>query len=257
MNRLPVVFFLCSLLVFAGYIQPFPRLGSVPLNSFPVLIFTAIGLMVWATPLLIVALAFVRLRPVCPASYWISHVSTLFVFIFGTLLAFLFSAFTGPASDIVFAKGILIVLALAASLLWQAYGRLTKGAVYVALAGITLAALGAFWSLVSVPAAIVQANLAAGGAPFCIGEHGRKASIESLWDLRGFSFYTTDTGYKDTSRWYFHGVLVVQTEAGRRYFNWSPRSFSFDPVPNFKRIAGSIDGECSPSNRWNFAAIMG
>jgi hypothetical protein len=254
LNRLAVVFFLCSLLVLAGYIQPFPTLHLIPADSF---IFITIIVMVWAVPLVVVALAFVRLYRARPASHWISQVSALFVFIFGGILAILSGALAGTGSDIVLTQGILLVFALTASLLWQAYGHLGKREVYVALVGMGLAASGACWSLATVPAVIIQANQIAGGAPFCIGAHGRTTSIESLWDLRGFSFYTTATGYKDTSRWYFHGVLVVQTKAGRRYFNWSPRSFSFHPVPNFKGIAGSSNKECSPSDHWSFAAITG
>jgi hypothetical protein len=113
-------------------------------------------------------------------------------------------------------------------------------------------AIGAVWSLASVAVVLVSVHRLADGAPFCLAHHGYHSTVvESVWELRWFSFYTTETGYKDTSTDYFHGVLAVETPKGDKIYNWSPRGMRFDPIdrPHLFRNP-SLMSPCSPSPRF-------
>ena len=113
----------------------------------------------------------------------------------------------------------------------------------LALTGLAIAVAASVWSLQAVYSVMNQAKDTADGSPFCIAQHHDSAPIESLSELRGFRFYTTATGYKDSSTEYFHGVLAVQAD-GTRYYNWSPRNQRFDLIEEAMRV--SVRDVCKP-----------
>nr|WP_321511041.1 hypothetical protein [uncultured Celeribacter sp.] len=92
----------------------------------------------------------------------------------------------------------------------------------VLLLTVTLISL---WSLVAMALALNQISALTQGAPYCVARSG--APIHSIADLRGLAFYTDETGFKSTSRWTFHGVLLTEDQA----WNWSPQRLRFDPIP--------------------------
>ncbi|ATG47723.1 hypothetical protein CEW89_09180 [Celeribacter ethanolicus] len=81
------------------------------------------------------------------------------------------------------------------------------------------------WSLGTMALAASQIIAKTQGAPYCVARSG--APIHSIAELRGLAFYTDETGFKSTSRWTFHGVLLTENQA----WNWSPQRLRFDPIP--------------------------
>lgn len=125
-----------------------------------------------------------------------------------------------------------------------AYGRLGRAGVQVLFMGLIIGAVAGLWSLLAVPVVIVQASTLAGGAPFCIAVKSKGERVASLWDLRGFSFYSFagengmgGQGAHDTYR--FHRLLIVDAHNGRRLYTWSPGRLRFDRI-NWVR------NECTP-----------
>lgn len=107
------------------------------------------------------------------------------------------------------------------------------------------------WSLACVPVTMAQASCLAHGAPFCMARHEPEPSpVRSLWDLRSFSLHTTLSGYKDTSRWYSHGLLAVDAPEGKQLFNWSPRRMRFDPVDDPDLFIAGLRDACTPQDHF-------
>ncbi len=113
--------------------------------------------------------------------------------------------------------------------------------------GIASATIVALWSLLTVPMILVQARVITDGYPYCIAEHSENSPIEALHELRGFSFYTTATGYKSTSEWYFHGLMIVDYPDEQRIYNWSPRLWRFDLVERPDALIIPVREVCVPS----------
>lgn len=114
-------------------------------------------------------------------------------------------------------------------------------------------------SLVTPAVVIAQSRYIAKGNPFCVGEHGSGQSVSSISDLRLFSFYTTKSGYKLNSNWYFHGVLIVeQPSRYLEFYNWSVRTLTFEEVHNNSRLVVSVRGSCWPrSDFWSSVPWVG
>jgi hypothetical protein len=110
----------------------------------------------------------------------------------------------------------------------------------------------ATWSLLQVPVVLAQATYLAGGRPFCIADtgavkHNYYAPVRSVFDLRGTNFYTGVTGYKDSSRWAFHGVLIVRDQLiGDEYWNWSISRMRFEPRPGSTPYVIDWRRACTP-----------
>ena len=149
----------------------------------------------------------------------------------------------GTGSLMTVAAGIALVLGITGMLRHMEHG---TGQSRVAIGTLALAGLAGAWSLVSGVVAVTSAAVIAGESPYCLAHHGALGPVESLAALRGLSFYTTETGYKSTSRWYLHGILTVTGPDGDSYFNWSPRRLRFDPLPNPERLIASPLDHCAP-----------
>ena len=64
-------------------------------------------------------------------------------------------------------------------------------------------------------------------------------TVTSLWDLRGFAFYTTASSDKDTSQDDFHGLLIVKGSAGRQVYDWSPVACALTISPDPRTSASA------------------
>jgi hypothetical protein len=102
-------------------------------------------------------------------------------------------------------------------------------------------------SLAVAGAALMQAGWMADGAPASSARHeDRPERVGSIRDLRAFSFYTTRSGYKDSSRWYFHGLLIVCRPDGEEVYNWSPRRLRFMRFERPHLLAVDPSWACEP-----------
>lgn len=169
----------------------------------------------------------------------------------GLLLTVGAAAFSGAGDGIILLQGALLTMALIGVLLGARRGRSAPSGRTLAGSMVLIPAIAAVWSLATVPVVLASAHRVADGAPFCLAGHAHgPAPLGSLWDLRWFSFYTTGSGYKETSRWFFHGLLTIQTAEGEKIYNWSPRGMHFDPVDRPDLYLIDPRGACVPSRRW-------
>ena len=112
------------------------------------------------------------------------------------------------------------------------------------------------WSLFAAVSVATEVHRIAGDRPYCLartedgffgpGSFGY-GPIRTLEGLRGTRLFTTFTGYKDTSRWYFHAVLIVDGEKGREYWNWSIRRVRFEPFHHPERFVERPTYVCQPA----------
>ncbi|TNB49558.1 hypothetical protein FF124_00935 [Martelella lutilitoris] len=246
MKKSFIVLSVCAALIVTGFIQPF-ALGP-PEHRADGLVGAAYFL-VWSAPLLPAAAILTRSlmhRPASPAQIW---PIAIIVFLAGLFLTLLCLAFASTLSrPLLLTQGSLLSVAVASGVLCLAIREERSRIARLAISGMAVSAAAAIWSLLSVPAVVFQANQTAAGAPFCIAHHHSSSAIGSLWNLRGFAFYTTASGYKSTSDWYFHGILVVDGDDGPRYFNWSPRHFRFDRIDHPERFIAPLKNLCTPSS---------
>lgn len=87
------------------------------------------------------------------------------------------------------------------------------------------------WSALSGVVAGGQAAWLADSQPYCIASAPPYHPIDSIFDLRGANFYTSSAASEYPYYENFHAVLIVLTDDGPRYWNWSIRSMRFDPLP--------------------------
>lgn len=130
--------------------------------------------------------------------------------------------------------------ALLASLTAEALGRPRTRPSPLRWITVTSITAVSVWSLAVMAAAWSSTIRLADGRPYCIVQPGGArdyTGIHSALALRGSHFYTDATGYKDSSRWYFNVILVIEDPDGRLYFNWSYRNWRFDHLPSTGYIA--------------------
>lgn len=161
---------------------------------------------------------------------------------------------TGAAAAIngVVALTILAWLVLLTSFADEALGRrstwrlqATRWVAGAYIAGVALCSAG------SGVAAAAQASWLSAGQPYCISSDGARGytQIDSIFDLRGTNLFTERTGYKDTSRWFFHGVLAVQVGDRSIYWNWSKKWTRFYPLDP-AGFSGEVESACQPTPRF-------
>jgi hypothetical protein len=125
----------------------------------------------------------------------------------------------------------------------------------ILLFGAPMVALMA-WSLFAAVSATLNAHQIASGRPYCVartedgvlglGNFGY-GPLRSFEGLRGTRLFTTFTGYKDTSQWWFHAVLIVDGKHGREYWNWSISRMRFEPFHNPDRFVKRPTYACQPA----------
>ena len=150
------------------------------------------------------------------------------------------------SSDTQALRGVTLTIAVASSfLIWSGEGDRAQPSLW-AKAWLSVATLAAAWSVLTVPNILLQARWIADGSPYCIAHHRSDSEISSLAELRGFSFFTTNTGYKSTSKWYFHGLMIVDRKGEQLIYNWSPRRWRFDPVTRPDILVITVRDVCAP-----------
>ena len=133
-----------------------------------------------------------------------------------TLLALLpLAALSGPGAPFCLAYGLACLA-----------GTMAQGNSRFRLPAMALAGGYGLWSLLAFGAVLLQVHQITQGAPWCMARHGMPPA--QMQDLRGAALFTSATGYKDSSQWYFHGVL----RTGDQLFIWSPRQLRFAPLPD-------------------------
>lgn len=147
---------------------------------------------------------------------------------------------SGDGEGIIWIEGAALTLACWGMLLCLAgrmrVGRLAHG----------MAMLVALWSLATPLAVAWSVRAVAGGSAYCIARHQPDRPIRTWAELRGVSFHTDRSGYKDTSAWFLHGVMLVDRGQGIEAWNWSPRHMRFERIGRPGDMAESPFGTCAP-----------
>lgn len=105
------------------------------------------------------------------------------------------------------------------------------------------------WSVAVLAAATASATSLASGRPYCIAATGGPtlySPITSVLQLRGTHNYTELTGYKDSSRWFFNGILIVEGADRLEYHAWSYRLWRYVRLPAPNRYIVPFEGACQP-----------
>lgn len=169
------------------------------------------------------------------------------IFLIGAMATLFMMPFSGGGATMVAVHGLTLVSAIAASvILVSTCGRRVR---ILAKGIFTGCVCLGVWSLSMVPIAHSQATKIAKDRPFCIAAHGpKKRELTSFLGLRGFSFYTTLSGYKIENDWFLHGLLLVagDDDDEPEVYNWSPRAMSFRHLEAPQRLFASPKNACQP-----------
>lgn len=233
-----------ALLIIAGFADLAPldnlaNIGTTPLPGFrSMLIGTVLAPF---TPLIAVLL--LRVSPLrLPA--WLAVSAAALVGIPGGM-ASLLSAALGAGMPMPLTHGLALTLSCVAALLLLVDRTTAPVTAVTGRRLLVLPVILALWSLIAAGVVATSASLISRGQPYCIAEHDQ-GPVTSLADLRGFSFYTTRTGDKETSRWFFHGMLLVQIGGDRASYNWSPRRIRFSRLSHPENLVVDPTRSCQP-----------
>lgn len=246
--KLTVFFCAYAALIFAAYMQPLNQSVFTPnsVGNGSLTFVLGVYLLAWVAPALPALIALLTLAGLSqiPAHYarWLA-VSAMVVGLLLTLASGVFSLFSGTQV----LHGVTLTIAVASSfLIWS--GRDGKAQPSrLAILGNAVSTTAALWSLLTVPMILIQAHYIAAGSPHCIAYHLPNSPVETLHELRGFSFYTENTGYKSTSEWFFHGLMIVDHPDGLEVYNWSPRRWRFDLISQPDVLIAPVRHVCVPS----------
>lgn len=199
--------------------------------------------LVWTialAPLIPALTVLIRLqKSALPPKFFVLALATL-VGAFGVLVSLLNAALSGVGTSLALMHGLSLTIAVVGSILLLS-SRTMKIAVV-----LTIPVAVAIWSLASAAAITLQANKISDGRPFCLAPHSPNSDIKSFAQLRGLNFYSTSSGYKSTSRWYFHGILLVEIDGGIEAYNWSPRRFAFHRIGQPQKFIATPLTACTP-----------
>lgn len=237
-----------ALLIFLGYtdFSAIAHLGSGTDSG--LLLRSILTLIVLAPVFPVLAALILRLtdrrlaRPV-------ALVSAAVTGIVGAFLSFIAMAFSSAGELITLIHGVTLTLALVVSILLLGPAASEAGRVVIQRM-FYAPVIVSVWSIAAAFVVVASATLIAAGNPFCLAVHGDRKPVASLADLRGLSFITTRSGYKDSSRWYFHGVLLVAEPTGTTVRNWSPRRLSFSQVAEPGILLDDPSKECEPTRQF-------
>jgi hypothetical protein len=124
------------------------------------------------------------------------------------------------------------------------------------------------WSLASAINVATQASVIGYGKRYCVatttaaiskrqkgGRQDDYSAIASRSELLGTRLYTTETGFKSNSGWYFDAILIVESDmGGRDYWNWSIGSMRFERLAQNRKYVVPPYTACQP--RANFIASL-
>lgn len=230
-----------AVLTAAGYLMPFPAKSAI---LAPAARLAEIG--VWAAPVVPLGLWLLLLTPYRLPNI-VAAVFAVMVTVMGLALSTLVAAFSGAGSLIALVHGLSLTAAVTG---WMFLARQTGGG-WVSRGLAATGALVGMWSLASAGVVAVQAASLADDRAYCLAHHTTGESpVSSFADLRGLSFYTTQSGYKTTSHWFFHGVLLIDANDFQEVWTWSHSNMRFDRLERPKDFAASPLGACTPSENF-------
>ena len=221
-------------------------LGFTPIPFFPDNLGHGAGWLYWpigaisAIALVPLSLAIIGMVLPKPLNKFVASGFAVLAAIIGAGLTFLYATRTGSGSLLATVHGLSLTLAVSASILMLATQNRPKPFKSTPVILLLVPLAVALWSLVSGAAVVWQANRLADNRAFCVAAHDQSTPIRAFAQLRGLSFYTT------TARWYFHGLLIVETDNGKEFYNWSPRRMKFQQVERPERFIASPLNVCTP-----------
>jgi len=194
-------------------------------------------------PLVVAGFVLMGIRQIPARLANVLAVVSLAAGLFLTLASGVFSLFSTTQQ----LHGVTLTIAVASSFaIWSGRDRNPRPS-RIAKLGIAGTTITALWSLLSVPMILIQSYAVADGSPYCIAHHSPGSPVEAIYELRGFSFYTVATGYKSTSEWHFHGLMIVDHPDKQRIYNWTPRRWRFDLVERPDVLIEPVRNVCVPS----------
>jgi len=186
----------------------------------------------------------IRLRISAPLPKKVVIAFAALVGAFGIPVSLLNAALSGVGTGLALMHGLSLTIAVVGSIL------LLSSQTMKIVTVLTIPVAVAIWSLASVGAITLQANNISNGRPFCLAPHSLNSDTQSFAQLRGLTFYSTSSGYKSTSRWYFHGILLVEADDGIEAYNWSPRRLAFHRIGQPQKFIASPLTACTPQREF-------
>lgn len=249
-KTVPALFWLGASLIFAGFMPSSADLeffvdshGASPHKApwfWPQGVFSVLAGIVQLTPAVpLVVAVWPGLRgPRFPAA--LAAFLAVMALWTGAALTLVTSAFAGPGSSLTLLHGSALTLAIWASLALLSEAPPSARHMHRVWAALALGSLAALWSLAAMAVAQISAVRIAAKNPYCMLRHDDFSPA----DARGFFFFTSASGYKDSASWYFHGLLLVETASGPAVFNWSPRWLRFDPIAQPSVFTAALPTAC-------------
>lgn len=255
----PIAFLLSSFVILLGYFPVYPIFDTFFIwqrvsNYLVVLIFYLVGFAPLFPLLCSIIVVFTRFRLPRIIGIGIS----LIVGIFGLTISWIQAGFSGAGAYMSLLYGVTLTMAVSYSVLAISQQNKRNGCSRYSWMFMTVPIIVSIWSLAAVPTILWYSDNISSGRPFCIAKNASsEKQIKTLADLRGLSFFTTESGFKMNSHWYFHGVLIVKSNSRNLVFNWSPRTFSFNRIDNPERYYGRPDLACKPiKNFWHTVSVI-
>ncbi len=221
-------------------------LGFTPIPFFPDNLGHGAGWLYWpigaisAIALAPLTLAIIGMVLPKPLNKFVATGFAIVAAIIGAGLTFLYATRTGAGSLLATVHGLSLTLAISASILMLAIQNRSKPFKTAPVILLLVPLAVALWSLISGVALVWQANRLADNRAFCVATHDQSTPVRTFAQLRGLSLYTTTAG------WYFHGLLIVETDTGKKFYNWSPRRMRFQKIKNPERFIASPLRVCKP-----------
>lgn len=205
-------------------------------------------------PLLLVTLRFWAGKPLNRS---ITVFLSVIAAVFGGLIVLLGAAVGTTGTTIAMMHGFALTTAISATILLLSINDVGNGFSLTIKGLLIFPLLVSIWSVTNIFAVILGANQLSQGRAFCIATHSPTEPIRALEQLRGLSFYTTASGFKDNSGWYFHGLLLLDNDGPDQVFNWSPRRLRFDQVEDPEKMIIRPTNACKPRNNfWGSLSIL-
>lgn len=183
---------------------------------------------------------------------------SLIVGVLGLIISLAQAGFSGAGGNMSLFYGVTLTIAVSSSILIISQHKQRNGFGRYSWMFMIVPIIVSIWSLAAVPTILWHAEKISKGRPFCVAENASsKKQVKTLADLRGLSFFTTESGFKTNSHWYFHGVLIVQDDLENFVFNWSPRTFGFNRIDKPERYIGRPNLACKPiKNFWHTVSVI-
>ncbi len=164
------------------------------------------------------------------------------------LALFPMAIMSGPGALFILTLGAAVIFHFMATIIGLSGCRMNDKTRGFILACLSITAAAALWSFLTMPIVAVQAARTADGSPYCLVDHveGAGEAHSSVLHLRGMNLFTTATGYKMSSRWYYHSIMLVQDGDTLRAFNWSHRRLRYDEIRNYHQKIIPIGEQCEP-----------